>query len=96
MARANDRIAQLSSSTGGKGSTVVPGVSRKVLESLTKENTKLKDALQHVTKRKIGPDLAVENKDLHEIIVSLRNQRDENSSMLRHGSNLICIKTEKQ
>ena len=77
LARANDRIAQLSSPTGGKGSTVVPGVSRKVLESLTKENTKLKDALQHVTKRKNGPDLAVENKDLHEIIVTLRDQRDE-------------------
>lgn len=77
LARANDRIAQLSSSTGGKGSTVVPGVSRKVLESLTKENTKLKDALQHVTKRKNGPDLAVENKDLHEIIVTLRDERDE-------------------
>ena len=38
LARANDRIAQLSSPTGGKGSTVVPGVSRKVLESMTKEN----------------------------------------------------------
>ena len=77
LARANDRIAQLSSSTGGKGSTVVPGVWRKVLESLTKENTKLKDALQHVTKRKNGADLAVENKDLHEIIVTLRDERDE-------------------
>ena len=77
LARANHRIAQLSSSTGDKGSTVVPGVSRKVLESLTKENTKLKKALEHVTKHKKGPDLAVENKDLHEIIVTLRDERDE-------------------
>ena len=56
---------------------MTPGVSRKVLESLTKENTKLKEALEHFTQRKDGPNLVVENKDLHEIIVTLRDERDE-------------------
>ena len=77
LARAENRIVQLSPLNGGKESIVTPGVSRKVLESLTKENTKLKDALEHLTQRKDGPDLVVENKDLHEIIVTLRDERDE-------------------
>lgn len=77
LQRANNRIAQLSLPASHQGSNVVPGVSRKVLESLTKENTTLKDALEHVTGKKNGPNLAVENKDLHEIIVTLRDERDE-------------------
>ena len=77
LARAENRIAQLSPLNGGEGGIVTPGVSRKVLESLTKENTKLKEALEHLTQRKDGPNLVVENKDLHEIIVTLRDERDE-------------------
>lgn len=77
LARAENRIAQLSPLNGGEEGIVTPGVSRKVLESLTKENTKLKEALEHLTQRKDGPNLVVENKDLHEIIVTLRDERDE-------------------
>ena len=77
LQRANNRIAQLSLPDSRKGSNVVPGVSRKVLESLTRENTELKDALKRVTENKNGPRLAMENRDLHEIIVTLRDDRDE-------------------
>lgn len=77
LKRAENTIAQLSLSTSSKGGIVIPGVSRKVLEGLTKENTRLKSALAHVTKRENGSDLALENKDLHEIIKTLRDDRDE-------------------
>ena len=54
LARAENRIAQLSLQA------VTPGVSKKVLEALTRDNTRLKQALDHLTNK--GPtavDLAV-------------------------------------
>lgn len=84
LARAENRITQLSLLTrngpqalSSQGAIVTPGVSKRVLEALTRENTKLKQALNHLTnKGPIGVDLAVENRELHEIIMTLRDERD--------------------
>lgn len=66
LARAENRITQLSLQIGngqqssGQGAIVTPGVSKKVLEALTRDNTKLKQALDHLTnKGPAGVDLAV-------------------------------------
>jgi hypothetical protein len=66
LSRAENRIAQLSHLHVGKGplnmgkGIITPGVSKKVLETLTRENTKLKLALEHVlNKVPKGVDLAV-------------------------------------
>lgn len=67
LARAENRITQLSLLAGNgqqalasQGAIVTPGVSKKVLEALTRENTKLKQALDHLTsKGPSGVDLAV-------------------------------------
>ena len=65
LARAENRIAQLNhQSVNGpvtpfRGSIVTPGVSKKVLDALTKENTKLKLTLNHLTKSfQNGTDVA--------------------------------------
>lgn len=80
LARAENRITQLNLQlpAGAQlGAVVTPGVSKKVLEALTRDNTKLKQALEHLTnKGPSGVDLAVENRDLHEIIMTLRDERD--------------------
>lgn len=66
LARAENRITQLSlqigngQQSGAQGAIVTPGVSKKVLEALTRDNTKLKQALDHLTnKGPAGVDLAV-------------------------------------
>ena len=66
LARAENRITQLSAVAGngqtlaGQGAIITPGVSKKVLEALTRENTKLRQALDHLTNRgPNGVDLAV-------------------------------------
>ena len=67
LARAENRITQLSHLAGnngqtvaGQGAIVTPGVSKKLLEALTRENTKLRQALDHITNRGPGGvDLAV-------------------------------------
>ena len=65
LARAENRITQLSvmgngPQSVGQGAIVTPGVSKKVLEALTRDNTKLKQALDHLTnKGPAGVDLAV-------------------------------------
>lgn len=66
VARAENRIAQLTlqlnngSQTPSPGSIVTPGVSKKVLEALTKENTKLKLTLNHLANNtQHGTDVAV-------------------------------------
>ncbi len=66
LARAENRITQLSlqmgngQQSGSQGAIVTPGVSKKVLEALTRDNTKLKQALDHLTnKGPAGVDLAV-------------------------------------
>ena len=63
LARAENRITQLNlqlPSGAQMGAVVTPGVSKKVLEALTRDNTKLKQALEHMTnKGPAGVDLAV-------------------------------------
>ena len=82
LARAENRIAQLSHMAAkngepSQGAIVVPGVSKKILENLTRENTKLRQALNHVSDgRPCGVDLAVQNLELHHIIITLRSERD--------------------
>lgn len=65
IARAENRIAQLThqlqSSDGSQNARaiVTPGVSKKILEALTRENTKLRLTLEHMTtKDNNGADLA--------------------------------------
>lgn len=83
LARAENRGGQLNlaisngNGTSSKGATVMPGVSKKVLESLTRENAKLRMTLEHMSKKDVdGLDLTVENRELHEIIIALRTERD--------------------
>ena len=82
VARAQNRIPQLSQMAAmngdpSQGAIVVPEVSKKVLEALTRENTKLRSALDRLTNRpEGGVDLAVENVELHEIIMKLRDERN--------------------
>lgn len=66
IARYENRIAQLNLQLGNgpqnafRGGIVTPGVSKKVLEALTRENTKLKLTLDHMAnKSPSGTDLAV-------------------------------------
>ena len=67
LARAENRITQLSlqarngqHALAGEGAIVTPGVSKKVLEALTRENTKLRQAFDHLSRRgQSGVDLAV-------------------------------------
>ncbi|XP_020610544.1 uncharacterized protein LOC110049114 isoform X1 [Orbicella faveolata] len=82
LARAENRITQLPS--GAQiGALVTPGVSKKVLEALTRDNTKLKQALEHLTnKGPAGVDLAVENQDLGEMCMTIRGIRDLTSDEL--------------
>ena len=76
LARAENRITQLSHLAGnngqtiaGQGAIVTPGVSKKLLESLNRENIKLRQALDHKTNRgPSGVDLAMVS-----ITVSLGN-----------------------
>ena len=82
LTRAENRIAQLSlmASNGNspQGAIVTPGVSKKILECLSRENTRLKGVIQQMTARASGDaiDLATENCDLHDVIMKLRDDRD--------------------
>ena len=61
LSRAENRIAQLSVKGGSaKGGIVTPGISKRLFESIARENTKLKIALEHVVnKQPNGIELAV-------------------------------------
>ena len=67
LARAENRITQLSLQARNgqhvlarEGAIVTPGVSKKVLEALTRENTKLRQAFDQLSSRgQSGVDLAV-------------------------------------
>lgn len=91
IARAENRIAQLSlqvqqSSDGAQSARaiVTPGVSKKVLEALTRENTKLRLTLDHVANKATnGADLAVENRELHEMIILLREDLRQKGDELK-------------
>ena len=79
LARAENRITQLSHLAGNNGQTVAshgaivtPGVSKKLLEALTRENTKLRQALDHVTNRGPGGvDLAVVSRENLVFVVNI-------------------------
>ena len=76
LARAENRITHLSPLAGnsrqtvaGQGAIVTPGVSKKLLEALTRENIELRSALDNITNRgPSGVDLAMVS-----ITVSLGN-----------------------
>ncbi|XP_029206570.2 myosin heavy chain, clone 203-like [Acropora millepora] len=99
LTRAENRITQLSYivrnnpqtlSMASQGAIVTPGVSKKVLEALTRENTKLKQALNHLTsKGPSGVDLAVENRELHEIIMTLKDEKDMKINELKELRKVI-------
>lgn len=94
LARAENIIVQLrlSGSNGDLNlprAMVIPGVSRKVLEALTRENNKLKQGLENVTMSKNGAHLAVENKELHEIIIALRDERDQKNKEVEELRELL-------
>lgn len=101
LARAENRITQLSAGNGqtlaGQGAIVTPGVSKKVLEALTRENTKLRQALDHLTNRgPNGVDLAVENRELHEIIMTLRDERDMKGNEVNELKSVLAAIQEDQ
>ncbi|EDO40095.1 predicted protein [Nematostella vectensis] len=82
LARAENRLAQLSLQSGkgphaAKG-IITPGVNKRVVEGLTRQNTKLKIALSNLLKR--GPksvDLAEENLDLTNMVVALKDDLEK-------------------
>ena len=82
LSRAENRITQLSlilekKGVSSQGAIVTPGVSKKILEALTRENTKLRLNLGRFSnKYGNGVDLATENGELHEIIMTLRGERN--------------------
>ena len=82
LTRAENRIAQLSlmasNGNSSRGAIVTPGVSKKILECLSRENTRLKGVVKQMTARasEDAIDLATENCDLHDVIVKLRDDRD--------------------
>ena len=82
LTRAENRITQLSlmasNGNSSRGAIVTPGVSKKILESLSRENTRLKGVVKQMTARasEDAIDLATENCDLHNVIVELRDDRD--------------------
>ncbi|CAH3178613.1 unnamed protein product, partial [Porites lobata] len=82
LSRAENRITQLSlilekKGVSSQGAIVTPGVSKKILEALTRENTKLRLNLERFSNEYgNGVDLATENGELHEIIMKLRGERN--------------------
>ena len=95
LTRAENRIAQLNRMVAkngepSKGAMVVPSVSKKVLESLARENTKLQQALNHLSNgAPNGVELAVANCELHEIIMKLREERDATKEEVREFKRLL-------
>lgn len=94
---AKSRLSQLNRSAGSqdpyffddKRGIITPGVSRKVLEALVREITRLKQALNHVTKKENGVDLAVENKHLHDVITTLKDQKELKSKEVEEMKQLL-------
>ena len=98
LARVESRLAQVTLEiSNGNGSSsqrpiVVPGVSKKVLETLTRDNAKLRQTLAHMSKKgPSGVDLAIENRDLHEIIIRLRTERDAKIEEVNELQKLVAL-----
>ena len=99
LSRAENRITQLSlklekNGVSSQGAIVTPGVSKKILEALTRENTKLRSNLERFSNEYgNGVDLATENGELHEIIMKLRGERNDRE---REVKELKCLLTAIQ
>ena len=95
LARAENRIAQLSlmasNGNSSQGAIVKPGVSKKVLECLSRENTRLQRVVQQMkAKNSEGViDLATENCKLHDVIMELRDDRDGKRQKIQELEKLL-------
>ena len=95
LSRAENRITQLSLQLGkngvsSQGAIVTPGVSKKILEALTRENTKLRSNLERFSNGYgNGVDLATENGELHEIIMKLRGERNDREREVKELKRLL-------
>ena len=95
LSRAENRITQLSlilekNGVSSQGAIVTPGVSKKILEALTRENTKLRSNLERFSNEHgNGVDLAAENADLHEIIMKLRGERNDGKREVKELKSLL-------
>ena len=73
-----------------QGAIVTPGVSKKILEALTRENTKLRLNLERISNEYgNGVDLATENGELHEIIMKLRGERNDREREVKELKRLL-------
>ena len=69
---------------------MTPGVSKKILEALTRENTKLRSNLERFSNvHGNGVDLAAENAELHEIIMKLRGERNDGEREVKELKRLL-------
>ena len=95
LSRAENRITQLSlilekNGVSSQGAIVTPGVSKKILEALTRENTKLRSNLERFSNEHgNGVDLAAENAELHEIIMKLRGERNDGKREVKELKRLL-------
>ena len=95
LSRAENRITQLSlklekNGVSSQGAIVTPGVSKKILEALTRENTKLRSNLERFSNGYgNGVDLATENGELHEIIMKLRGERNDREREVKELKRLL-------
>ena len=95
LSRAENRITQLSlilekKGVSSQGAIVTPGVSKKILEALTRENTKLRLNLERFSNEYgNGVDLATENGELHEIIMKLRGERNDREREVKELKRLL-------
>ena len=95
LSRAENRITQLSlilekNGVSSQGAIVTPGVSKKILEALTRENTKLRSNLERFSNEHgNGVDLAAENAELHEIIMKLRGERNDGKREVKELKSLL-------
>lgn len=86
IARAENRIAQLSDRRGDGKAVVTPGVSKKILNALICENTKLKLALDHAKKGDVLTDI-----DAHQTIARLTKEvRASSEAEERYRAALGC------
>ena len=95
LSRAENRITQLSlilekNGVSSQGAIVTPGVSKKILEALTRENAKLRSNLERFSNEHgNGVDLAAENAELHEIIMKLRGERNDGKREVKELKRLL-------
>lgn len=94
LARATDRIARLTVSSGGCD-PLPTGVSKKVLEGLVRENVKLKQSMDRITQSESEAKLAFKNEDLHQIIFSLMDEKDEQAKEVEELKKVLTTARDK-